>query len=465
MDTQTVQAMQENRGGNLNTNGTTTPSHLIPENVAKEAAKRTASMLLSGTTPEVQHSSVNVQQMADIQAAQEQQQKNREEIAKRVSAKLNPGGAPVGGEVAEPVVVTEPAKETLPEENTEQPKEAATSDEDIEGLSPDADIDPKREDFKKVRADLKEHKRTAKELLQVKTELEDKVKKYETGELVTEETKKLKEKIQQLEPLQHLINLKTSDEYNESFLEPLKTEESKLGEIAKDYNIPAEVMNEAVKLTNRKQLNTFLLEYFDEVGASEAKQAIQNIQRIRGELKKAEDAPQQALERLTQERLQMKMQQENRRRDQIINTSKNSWMSALLNIRNQGKIAEVIPRENDPEFNSKWVEPLTNKASEEFGKFVTYLGQNGLSELDPEFGKGLATTTLLATVATTAIERANAAEKKLAELQENTRRVNTMLRPGIGTSRGGGSTAMPSQKPSSPQETARLLLRQQGVNI
>lgn len=468
MDTQTVQAMQNAaQGSQPQNNGTNSiASHLLPTEAAALAARKTVSTLLN---PVEQPSAAptDVTQMVDEIA---QNSKNKEEIAKRVSAKLNPNGQPPLVEStpqpAEPVVMTAPTKEEADAQVVEPTASSDTVVSDDVEISPDAELNPKAEDFKKVRSALKKSVTTAKELLQQKTELETKLQKYDSGEELPPPVKDLKDKVARLEPYEHLLNLKTSDEYQETFVKPLQESTDKLKAIAADYGVPSDVMEKAAQITNRRDLNAFLLSHFDEVGALEAKEVISNIQKIRTNLAQAEAEPSKALERITQERLQLKLQEEAKRKSSIAETSKNSWASALLSIRNDKKIPEITPKDNDPEFNTKWVEPITRKASEEYGKFISYLGENGLKNLDPEFGKGLATTTVLATVASTALARADALEQELRELRANTERKNSMLRPNIGASRGGAASgAASSSRPSSPQETARALLRQQGVRI
>lgn len=437
-------------------NGTSTPSHIPPEGDAKAAASKMMSSLFgpnaAPVTPEV---------AAQVQLTEEekrQREETRSQIAARLTAKLNPN-APQEVQPAEPVVISAPDKVEVPAVSQVEPAPST----EIEGLqlSEDAEKNPKAEDFRAVRTELKKHKTTAAELLTQKTSLEEKLQKYESGEVLTPIAKELQDKVNKLQPFEHLVNLRTSDAYGEK-VNKLNDNSSRLKEIGKDYNVPDSVMDKAMSITNRRDRNEFLLSHFDEVGALEVKGILEDSQKLHQEIRAAEAEPEKALQRMTQERLQLRAQEENRRVSQISDTSKNSWANSLLGIRSQGKITEIIPRENDPEFNTTWVEPITQKASQEYGKFVTYFGQNGLKQLDPDVAQGLATTTILATVASTAIERANALEAELAELRANSRVMTPMLRPGV-TSRG-GATPQPAQaRPSSPQGAAKSLLQSVGV--
>src|SRR4029079_4374701 len=111
------------------------------------------------------------------------------------------------------------------------------------------------------------------------------------------------------EPLEQLLNLKKSDAYNEKYVKPLNEFSNQLAEIGKDYNVPPEVMDEASRLTNRRELNQFLLNHFDEVESLRIKDIIEKQQRLRSELVSAEAEPGKALERITQEHLVLKEQE------------------------------------------------------------------------------------------------------------------------------------------------------------
>lgn len=454
MDIQTLQSVQ-NQAAGINSNGTTTPSHVLPVDQTARAAKSAAQALLGGNAPTPQTPDVGA-----IQEAIRQQQDNKSKIADAVSQKLNPQSAPVQPQtVADVTNAAEPVVIATPEATDNVMHSDASVDEEI-SLPPEAELNPKAEDFKKVREALKTHKKTAKELLQVKTELETKVKGYETGEILTEETLKLKKRVEELEPLEQLRDLKTSEAYKTRFIEPMKALEDKILESAKDYGVPPQLMEQAANLTSKKDLNAFLLEHFDGVEAIRLGETIGSLQRLRGELRAAEAQPKTALEKIHQEHLQLVQEKENRRKAQISETSKTSWASALLDRR--GKMAEITPRENDPEFNSTWVKPLTDKAAQEYGSLISHLGQQGIEKLDPEFGKGLASMALRAIAYDAAAARADALERELSEYQANIERSNAALRPGIRSSGANGGPP-PSAKPSDPKGAGKAILNSIGV--
>lgn len=378
----------------------------------------------------------------------------KEAVQDRLRNRLAASGAIQDTSPAEPIVVQDPVASAAAVEEVEEPIVSVTTD-----AVPADPQDPQAstaENFRKLRTTLKETKRTAADLLEQKTQYETKVKQYESGEVLTEETKKLRERISQLEPLEHLINLKKSDGYAHK-VSTLGTKTDTLKALAKDYEIPEELIERASHVTNKRELNTFLDQHFDGVGALQAAQIIGEIQGVRGELKSAEDAPRQALEKLNQEHLALRDHEEAKRRNQIVDTGKTSWMSALLDLRAEGKYQEIIPRENDPEFNSTWVEPITKKAGEQYSSLLTALGQDGIQKLDPEVGKGIAKMVLKAVGHDTAVARANAAERALEELQKNTQRENHMVRPRLNGS--GGVPPAPTGKQSKgPTGAARAML-------
>ena len=78
-------------------------------------------------------------------------------------------------------------------------------------------------------------------------------------------------RISELERYEELVSLKTSPQYKEKFLRHLTDIKEKLAVIAKDYDIPEEIMSQAMSLQSRADLNRFLSSHFDEVGALEVK--------------------------------------------------------------------------------------------------------------------------------------------------------------------------------------------------
>lgn len=331
---------------------------------------------------------------------------------------------------------------TEPETKQEEPEPAPNS---------------KEENFKKLRQKLHETNTIIKDKEDKLKSLEEKVKKYETGEELPDVLKAKEERIQELEKYERLHALKLSPAYKERFIKPLNVLKERLSDIAADYEIPSNVLEQALNITNRRELNSFLAEHFDEVGALEVKQVISDAQKLNFEAKEAEKEPAKALQALESDFENISQQRRLRANQSIVETSKEAWIDSLIDIRKEGRIQELIEKESDPEYNEKFVRPLLTAASSEYGKLVTMLAKNGLETLPKDVAYALARMVHLAHASAVSIDEREEAKREVREIEQNTQRTTRYLRPQVGSSGISGSGG-PSPQPDSPTAAADLIL-------
>lgn len=355
-----------------------------------------------------------------------------------------------------------PKPEVAPEPLEATPALPPASQEDSSGEdAPEVEVtseDKIKLNFSKLRGTLKETKKTLQTKAQEAEELKSKVEKYETGEIIPEVLKEKESEIQRLSYYEKLHNLKFSKEYKEAYIKPLDDLRGKVNEIAKDYNIPEDVMEEALNLTDRRELNQFLSSHFDDVDTLQVKSLITDMQAVKAKAKEAEGEPAKAFKALQEEHQKIEEIKSATTRNKIADTAQNGWHKSLMGIRKEGKILELIRRESDSEFNTKVVDPILSAASSEYGKMVRLLADSGLVDLSDEIADALAKTVLLAHASAISIETRNRAMKEAEDLRTNTQRNNPYMRPNVGG--GTGSTSNPSEKqPSSTKEAASSLLQ------
>jgi len=350
----------------------------------------------------------------------------------------------------------EPSKPLSEAEAPKLPEETKEVSTELDFTS-EIEIPPEAVNFKKLRTKFKETARTLKER-EVETQtLKQTIEKYEKGEVDPELINNLKTKIEELEPYQYLHDLKRSEAYQDKFISPINNLSEKLKALGKDYEISEEALEHATTITNTRDLNQFLLNHFDDVGALEAKQVITQIQSLHTDAKNAEDQPRDALERLTQEHQEIAQEKDRQRKNNIAESSKSAWQHTINEIRSEGKIKELIPRENDPDFNERYPYAIQKKAAQEYGRIVSELAEAGVKEINPVLNKALARLTLLSITSGISMARANAAEEELEALYKNTSRENQYARPNFQST---GATRAQAQgaKPSSPIEAGRSIM-------
>lgn len=331
--------------------------------------------------------------------------------------------------------------------------------EDQEGAEGDQEepLDSKQINFRAMRKKLSETTKTLEEIAAQKKELEEKLQKVETGEELPEVIKEKDLKIAELEKYQQLHALKLSPAYKEKYVKPIAEVKQRLGEIAADYEIPSEVLAEALNITNRRDLNGFLAEHFDDIGALEVKELITKAQTIAEEAKAAEEIPSQALSQIEEEHKKLEEVRVAQSRQRIKETARDAWVDSLIQIRQEGKIKELISKETDTDYNKRVVEPILTAASSEYGKLVRMLAENGLTDLPKELAFALARTVHLAHASAVSIESRARAEAEAAELKTNMARTTKYLRPPIGSS-SASPAPVTSKAPSSLSEAADMIL-------
>jgi hypothetical protein len=321
----------------------------------------------------------------------------------------------------------------------------------------DDDIPPLEKNYKILRTKYKETAKSLKEIVAEKVALAQKIKNYDAGEEAPEYVTALKKRVAILEPLELVHNAKNSDAYKTRVIEPLNEKMTALKAVAKDYDYDENEIEQATNLSGR-ELNQFLLQHFDDVGALEAKQHITAIQKIRADALEIEKTPASALAKMEQEHAAIIEGRNIQRRNSIAETGKFAWRNAITKVIKEGRVAELIPRENDPEFNAKYPHAIQEKAAQDYGRIVRELADGGLKSLSPELGEALATASLLSIASAVAVERANAAERYASEVETNAARNNRYSRPNLGASGNGAQASSGTYVPKTTAEAARDLL-------
>lgn len=342
--------------------------------------------------------------------------------------------------------------ESPPSDNEE------VSNEDV-SLSPE---DSKEVNFKKLREVVKETKKSLQEKEELLAKTNSELEKFRTGEVVPETLQKQQARIAELERFEKIVSLKTSPEYQEKYIKPLKSITERLDVLAADYKIPPEMLKSAISIKNQAELNGFLSENFDNVGAMEAKQLITQARDLQNSAQVAENEPSAALQNLIEEGQRADTVRKAQQRNAIAEQSKSAWMDSLINIKKEGKILELIPKDGDSEYNDKYVNPILQAASSEYGKLVTMLAENGLTQLPKDVAYALSRLTQLAHASALSIESRKISMNEAQTLKDNVKRSTRYERPQIGGGFGKGGDAPPAA-PSGVRAAADQLLAQIGA--
>lgn len=364
------------------------------------------------------------------------------------------GGAIEESKVEAPPATEEVKKDVLPETPTVTD---TTKIDDTDLLLSDEEVPAVAENFKKVRTKLKETNKTLKQIQEDKLKLEQELEEYKTGAVIPEILNEKESRIQELEKYEKLHNFKASKEYKELYAKPLDQVQGRLKEIAIDYDIPADVLNQALTIGKESDLNRFLSEHFDQLGAQEVKGLVLKARQIHQSIQEAEKEPVKALEALQQQHQALDQERQVQRKTNISTKAKDAWVASLTRIKKEGLAIELIADPENSDHNEKYVKPLLTKAATEYGKIVKMLADRGLEDLPKELAEALATAVLYGHATPVAITTRNEALKHAKELDQNTKRNTGYERPQIGGS-SPGSAPLKGGSPGSPKEAAEHLL-------
>lgn len=347
-----------------------------------------------------------------------------------------------------------------PEKNIEEVPEVDPELEEIDKLPED----PEKEHYQKLRAKTRESVIKVKDLSSKLDTATKDLEKYKSGAVVPEIMQQKEAEIARLSTFEKLHNLKSSPEYTEKYIKPLNENHTKLKEVFADYGIPAEHLDEvasiALNTKNRAELNNFLAENnFDTLGAEEVHKLVKDVKTLQVDARNAELEPATAYEQIKRESEARHQFQEQERIGKVSANAKDSWFETLMEVRNEGKISELIRKDNDPEFNEKFVDPILAKATESYGQFVTELVKQGVRELPKEVASALSKMTLLAHASAIAMETRDAALSRLAEIENSADRVNKIFRPNVGGGYNGNRPPPAPVEDLSPAGAAKQLLK------
>jgi len=363
--------------------------------------------------------------------------------------------APVEPKTEEPTpsIPPEEPKTEIVEPTVEQTTEVKT--EPTEDSPPENSISV---NFKNVRKILNETKTQLSSKEQELKRLKDELERYKTGEVVPEVLKEKEAEIARLSKYEKLISLKTSPEYQDKFIKPLSNIQQQLTTIANDYKIPPQKLLSALNIRNQADLNRFLTTHLDDGGFLEVKQLIRQAQGIQDQANEAEKEPASVMEKLIQEGEQARAQRVQQQRESIKTTTRSVWSDAYDEVVKEGKALELIYKDDDPEHNQKFVEPIVKQAASEFGKIINMLVESGLEKLPKDLGHALAKAVMLAHASATSLETRTAAINEAEQLLRNQTRNNRIFRPPVGSSTPGVETVPQEGKRMTPAEAGKSLI-------
>ena len=335
--------------------------------------------------------------------------------------------------------------ETPPVEEPVNPEETPEETLEEEATGPEESL----RDLRKINNTLNA------ELADIKSQLDaanEQIKVYSTGEAlpkaVEEKIAADEDRIKQLEYYERLHGYLMSPEYRQAYAEPFEEVRQKAFAAAESYGVDPQVLQEALSFGHKRDRNNFLKKHFDEVGALEVRQLLDQMEDIQLRADEAAKKPQEDLQRLYDESIQREQQAIQERRNNLINVSKNGWSQSLTDVRTANLYPELTIEPNNPEHNNI-ARPILENAGKEFGKFLNVLADNGVKSLPPQAMKILAKRFQLSEAAAVIAQSRQQYYQRSQEVIQEAKRRNGVVRPQIGAQRDGSDASTHRHQPQS----------------
>lgn len=361
-----------------------------------------------------------------------------------------------------PEVVPEPPKvidakppEVATKYEIDPPKPEAPkilTEEDFVPDEPGEELD-KEINFKNLRTKLKTTNKTLKEKEEALKTASKKLEEYESGLTMPEYMSQRLARIEDLERIEEIHNLKGSPAYREKVLLPIAEQETKLGELAAGYNIDPNTLKAALEAPNVAEQNRILSQAFkDDVGALEAKSIFNSIKKIQNDALELEKKPKAALARIQEETRRIEESRRQAANEGIVHASKDAWREALQTLKEDPRFPALVYREGDTEHNEIVREILT-RAGQEYGKMVKGMADAGATVLPKDLGVAMARLNQMAHQAAILAIELDKSKQRTAELERQMGIRMTTDRPSLHSNGTGTTSSAPSNGSHMPRSS------------
>lgn len=326
-------------------------------------------------------------------------------------------------------------------ESTSDEDDASSSEADTSQAKSDSEdpiIDPletqpkkkktKADNMKNLRNSLKESRTTIDDLTTQLETATGKVKDIPDIETLQKTLEEKDTRIEELKKFEDLLGLYQTDGFKEKYYDGVDNQISAAVDIAKDYEVSEDIINQAVKITNRKELTAHLLNYFDQVSINDVRPLIIEAQKLLKERDEVELKPAQTKEEL----ISLMRNKTETTKAQASETVKNSMSSAwqdITTLYSANESLKVLKKISGNEEHNKIRESLLTNSSEEFGKAMSALVDNGLKQIPSNLAKALAARFQLGEAAAHMAAENHSLLEELTQLKKELRTVNGYTRP------------------------------------
>ena len=287
----------------------------------------------------------------------------------------------------------------------------------------------KEENFKNLRNALKASNFRVSEL---ETELkakEEELKKLDSVSELEAQLQEANSKLEKLQKYEDIIGLYGTEGFKEEYYDKVDSIKSDIMDIARDYGVEDSIIDKAIQITNQRQLNEFLGQYFDVYSVQDIRKNIKEIQNILEAREDAENNPVKTREYLLANFAKKKDAMDKQARENIKLASMSAWTEMSETYSNPTSGVDILQEKRGDKNHNDTREGILNTASQEFGKLMAMLTDNGLKSLPSNVARALASRFQLGEVAAYAIVQSEGLKKENDELKAELKKFTNYSRP------------------------------------
>lgn len=321
-----------------------------------------------------------------------------------------------------------------PVEIIENDPEPNTEDEEYLAEEPVSDpLEEKRktktENLKNLRFALKESRDRISDLETQINSKDKELEKLAEMDSLKEQLQEKEEKLQKLKQYEDVVSLYGTEGFKEKFYDSVDALRNAAVEVANDYGVSEDVLDTAFNITNQRQLNEYLGQYFDTFAIQDIRTYIKEAQKIISDRNAAEASPYKARELLLKTVANRKAAERVQNRDSIKNTGTTVWADVTAAYSNKDSGIPILQEKVGNKEHNTLRTTILDSASKAFGNTLAVLADNGLKELPVNTAKAIVARYQLGEAAAHAIVQSEHLHKENLELKAELAKFTKYDRP------------------------------------
>jgi len=339
-------------------------------------------------------------------------------------------------------------------EEIQTPPAIVTEEDDFDNAT------PVEVNFKKVRTKFKETKKELEDLRAKHQEVTTEVEDYRKGKKLPDALQNQEAEIARLRVFEKVHSLKTLNEFQQKFIEPLKEIDSLLKQAFRDYEIPEDEIDTFRGLRTEAAKNRFLEERFDTLKALEIKELSKKEGILLTGMKQAEKEPEQALTGLLQEAENKRLATAHQKRTISQERIREGWQKSLDRVYSDERFKTLKPQPGNEKYTQEVVKPIHTHAAQQSAQFFQLLLDAGLPEITPEIAEYVSYQSVLSHGAGLTLNQLTNTLQYVKTIEQNTARMNGVYRPPVGQGTGNPPQRQGPQQPMTAARAAEQLTQQ-----